>query len=169
MVRWFKTGFLILIAALATGCTSTRVYKAYTANPSDRFSYQIIDASESLPDKAEVAFKKHLDQQLSQVGILGCDAFSRNLELHIDRYEVRPIWSRWFLFVAPLIQSPVGASGVNYILRFTTTVVVRDAKTNAILGEILVHTKSANPFASNNGLIKRESRAIARHMMRGFS
>jgi len=156
-----KTRFLLNLVVsclLIAGCagTSMRVQTEYRPVAGEKFRYEIVNMA-SMSEEALVIMRLRLDGELANKGLLatGSQESGRKAEVVINNYYMRHGAAR------SLVGVMAGADNI------TSTVKVKDGKTNAVLGEFVVESKNPTAFGTSRGLIEGHADLIARYLQTG--
>ena len=156
-----KTRFLLSLVVsclLIAGCAGTtmRVQTEYRPVAGEKFGYEIVNMAK-MSEEALVIMRLRLDGELANKGLLatGPQESGRKVEIVVTNYYMRHGAAR------SLVGVMAGADNI------TSTVKVKDGKTNAVLGEFVVESKNPTALGTSRGLVEGHADLIVRYLQTG--
>lgn len=150
-----------VIAAVLSGCVGTNlvVDQPYSYQPTDAFSYEIVDKA-NVTDKGMSIFKSKLDQNLSQLGLQqgdnqGAAGSNRVIEITFNNYYMRHGAAR------ALAGVMAGADNI------TSTVLIKDKESREVLSRLQVESKNPTATSSARALIEQHATKITDYIKTG--
>lgn len=155
-MKLFKSSIILLMTVFTVACagSSSRIEVPISMNKEDKVIYKIINQA-SAPEKAINILKPHLDARLNESGIQADspDQADKLIEITLTIYRMRMGHRR------ALLGSMAGSD------RIQSTVVVRDIKSQSVVGRYSVYSKNATAVSSSKALIQGHADEIVNKLI----
>ncbi len=157
-MRVISLAFALLSSLLLAACigTSLRVNAPYQPSPGQKLTYELVDKAQT-SEEALTIMRERLNEELEAAGLLakGADASTRAVEIVVTNYFMRHGAARFWGGVF---------AGTDNIV---TTVVVKDAKTQAVVSKFEAESKNPTAWATSRGLIQGHADKIVNYLKSG--
>ena len=149
---------VLALSVVLAGCagTSLREQTPYQADPAAKVAYTL-DANVAASDEGVTILRERLNERLNAARLLAANASgaARTVEITIVAYRMRHGAARALVGVM---------AGTDYI---HSSVVIKDAQTQQVLGEARVESRNPTAWGSAQGLIQGHADAIVAYIKSG--
>jgi len=149
---------VLLCCVLLTGCAeiTLNVHEPYQAEPGHNFTYNIINNGKA-PLEALNILRVRVIDQLDAAGLTtqGGSGAPRIAEIVVTKYQMRPGWEK------------LGVGSVDGSDRISTSIIVKDAISQAVLSRFEAESKYSSSLISPRSLIQKHADKIVNYLKTG--